>query len=849
MSRQVVPVPQMVTWEQHKGGTVMRLKTSSCERVQILTCTALASSWAFATGVHAQEASTDRAELQEIIVTAQKREQSAQDVPIAITAITQDALQANRVTSVQDISGMAPNMIVRPAAGGAGIPSFSMRGIVSYGVVPGSDKETSVYLDGVYISSTFGSAFELPDLERIEVLRGPQGTLFGRNATAGAISVVTRDPSGKFAVHQEVTGGNYNQFRTRTSIDLPAWGPVSASVSFVHDERRGDVQNLGAGTVWDRTGPNTGLGVLASPKYLGDKSVNTWFAAVKFEPNDTFLTTYKYDYAFNHYTPDAIAPIGINPSFPLIGPVLSAVVNSQTVPVAFDTAATRPNAVNNSFTTPAVQRNEGHNLTSDLTITDHLSLKNIASYRDSAVYSADQLDGLGGLTFTPQAVVPYATFLAFSTYPTNFNAALAAIPGYASAIAPQVGSRFLVTTDNAQTSNEQWSDELQLNYDSKLLTLTAGALYFHQQDVSGAPPGISSNFAFALIPASGRIPLGNEGTSYNKAKSLAGYTQAEVHLMPQLDLVGGFRVTRDEKSGTYVSAGTYVPGPGGFTDGTFINQVFSPFDYRKTKPTYSAGVNYKPSDFTLVYGKYSTGFVSGGAVGGVAFQPETVRSWEGGIKTDLLDHRLRSSLTIFDAKYDDLQSAQSGDNVGHPELGTVIIDQGDLTAKGVEFEGSALPLKGLTLSASFGYTNVEFGTVNPILIAATGGAYVPTLIPKWTSDLAAQYETTPLFGDARLLLRTDANWRAKERTDANPYRAAEIPVFAPIQFSPASWVVNARAALRDIKVGPTTAEVAIWARNLNNNKSTLFPLDFLSYELASDFQPARTYGVDLIVDF
>src|SRR4029077_13892514 len=123
----------------------------------------------------------------------------------------------------------------------------------------------------------------------------------------------------------------------------------------------------------------------------------------------------------------------------------------------------------------------------------------------------------------------------------------------------------------------------------------------------------------------------NEGTSYNRAHSLAGYTQAEVEIAPLLELVGGIRVTRDDKSGTFVSGGTYVPGPGGsFTTGTFINQVNSSFDYGKTKTTYSAGVNYKPSDYSLIYGKYSTGYVSGGSVGAVAFAPETVGSWEAG---------------------------------------------------------------------------------------------------------------------------------------------------------------------------------------------------------------------------
>lgn len=141
----------------------------------------------------------DSGRVEEIVVTAQKREQSVQDVPIAVTAISEASIEANRITSVQDLSGLAPNVIVRPTAGGSAIPSFSMRGLTSFGVVPGSDKQVSINLDGVYISATRGALFELPDIARIEVLRGPQGTLFGRNATAGAVSIVTKDPDASSA--------------------------------------------------------------------------------------------------------------------------------------------------------------------------------------------------------------------------------------------------------------------------------------------------------------------------------------------------------------------------------------------------------------------------------------------------------------------------------------------------------------------------------------------------------------------------------------------------------------------------------------------------------------------------
>lgn len=424
--------------------------------------------------------------LEEIIVTAQKREQSLQDVPIAVTALSGDALQANRVANVADLSGLAPNLLARSAIGGGAAPAFSMRGVLSFGVVPGADKQVSIYLDGVYISSPRGSLFELPDIQRIEVLRGPQGTLFGRNATAGAMSVVTRDPTGEIGARQQFTFGNFNQFQTRTTIDLPRVGPFSAFGSFVYSKRRGDIRNLGAGTSWDRTGPDTRMGQQISPKYLGSKNVDSWFAALKFEPSDNFTTTYKFDKAVNHFTPEGVALVGYNKNVALLGNLIDALVTSNEVPLAPN--AKRPEAVQNGFTVSGLQRNIGHSLTSILELGDNLTVKNIAAYRKTFVTSAMPLDGMGSLTFTPQALVPYATFAAFSRNPALAQAApeviAATIQGTATALAGQVGQRFSVLGANNQSRSTQWSDELQVNYDSDLLTVTAGALYFKSKDTA-----------------------------------------------------------------------------------------------------------------------------------------------------------------------------------------------------------------------------------------------------------------------------------------------------------------------------------------------------------------------------
>src|SRR5438128_1193532 len=145
-----------------------------------------------------QAAAAETSRLEEIVVTAQKREQRLQEVPAAVTALSKDALTANRVTSIMDLNSLVPNLRARVQPGGTNLGNYTMRGLVATGSVTGSDKGVAIYLDGVYLGAGSGSLYELADLERVEVLRGPQGTLFGRNSNGGAISFVTAEPRGTF---------------------------------------------------------------------------------------------------------------------------------------------------------------------------------------------------------------------------------------------------------------------------------------------------------------------------------------------------------------------------------------------------------------------------------------------------------------------------------------------------------------------------------------------------------------------------------------------------------------------------------------------------------------------------
>jgi iron complex outermembrane receptor protein len=788
-----------------------------------LRCALFATAAFVATASQAQTApDTQSSTVEEIVVTAQKREQSLQDVPISVTALTGQALVANRIQNVNDLNAVAPNLTVRPSAGGVSLPSFTLRGVQSYGVVVGSDKEVSVYLDGVYIGSSTGSIFDIADLERIEVLKGPQGTLFGRNATAGAINIITQNPTGQFGVHQELTGGNYGQFRSRTRVNLPAWGPISAAVNFTHSQRRGDIENIGAGTVWDYTA--VGQGKITSPKWLGDKNTNSAGASVRFEPNDRFNVLYKFDWTEDHGSPEGVGQLGLNPAAlgpgSLAGAYVSAVLANQPNPALLtQISRERPDAVNNAFTSQNYNRVFGHNVTAQFRFNDQVSLKNILAYRSSSSASAYPVGGYDGLVL-PQAAVPALANLTVAQLglPASFA------PLVQQALQPMVGQPWLLYDTTSQDISKQWSEELQLNVDTRWVTLTSGLLHYHANSSHNGWSGAPNALIFQPLPG-GVIPNSGLAPSTVIQNSNAFYTQAEVHATRQLDVVAGYRITKDEKHSSFTAPG-----------------VVSVSDYSNARPSYLLGLNYKPNSDTLLYAKYSTAYMSGGNSFGLAYEPETAASWEGGVKADWLDHRLRTNLSLFTVKYVNLQTATSGSLLTPPrnELPVILVNSGTLRAKGFEFEGTLLPMKGLTFQAGLGYTDAQYLSVNPVV--GTLADYKPVYRPKWTANLSGQYDTAPVYGPANLSFRLDAAFRSSELL------AKQIPPLEDVVTSPARWTVNGRVALMHLPVQSGTAQVALWTRNLLDVKTPEF-VTGLGFANGASYLPARTFGVDVTFDF
>jgi len=765
--------------------------------------------------------------LEEVLVTAQRREQRLQDVPVAVTALAPETLAANRIFSTRELSGIIPNLTTRSGVGGGATPFYTLRGEFAGTAALGADRGVAYYVDDVYIASTNGSMADFADVSRIEVLRGPQGTLFGRNATGGAISVHTPEPADHVGVREVLTYGNYDQLRTATSLNTGKFGDFSALLSYVHSERQGDIRNLEPGLVWDFSPAYGRPKNFKSAKYLGSNNSEGVQAALKYDPGSNLNVIYRFDYYDSDFTQDGTGLVYANT---LVRNLLATQDLATTTPIQ----PNRPEAVNNGNAVPSRLEGYGHNLVADYQISNAFSFKNILAFRKSRYFA-------------------YWTDISGSGVITNTGA-----PIFASALGPlaatTIGAPFVIQATTIGGTDRQVSEEFQLNYKSDFLTATVGGLYFQNRQTrrgtgEDAALGQAKSGAFRVYPdyavpfAGQPSGVGSRGSMVT-TDSYAAFGQGEFHLTPQLDAIAGLRYTEDKKTGTdRVIYSAALP-----------TGVFA-VDYKSNRLTYDLGVNYKPSTDILVYGKYSTGYISGGSIGGLDYGPQTAKSLEGGLKADWFDHVLRTNLALFHVEYENVQFSGNGGALTppRPELTNFLVSAGAARANGFELETELTPARGLSFSGGVGYTDYKFTRLDPVVTAGTA-EYLPIDRPKWTINLSGQYESEPLFGDVRLRFRADGNYRSQMYLVAGipvvtaTFTQAQQDLFRSASVAQGYWVVNSRISLDGFKIGGAQASLALWARNLlDEDKPTT--MQSLVTVISAQYERARTFGVDLTAEF
>ncbi|MCP1471478.1 iron complex outermembrane receptor protein [Sphingobium sp. OAS761] len=762
---------------------------------------------------HAQdnEAQDDGTRLQEIVVTAQRRTENIQNVPISVTALSADTLDNARVTDIRNLSGLAPNVLIN-SQGISSIPTVTIRGIQS-GVSSSSvDPKVGIYLDGVYIGRTVGAIFDLADIERVETLRGPQGTLFGRNATAGAISIVTPNPTGKLEGNALLSAGNYDSFRGRLSLNLPSFGIFSARISYLHDEFAGDTPNLLAGKSINFDLREPGIGTLPYAKRLGAKNVDAVQIAVRAEFSPDFDLTYRFDYTdsetvgrpaqtagFNADSTGALAG-GINAFQGLTGGTLNL-------------SRSRLDAVANASSVQPLKV-EGHSLIANWDL-GTLKLKNIAAYRRfKQDWNTFDLASTGGQKFTA----------------AQLGALLAGDVAGVTAPGVQPGPNdYLFDLLTARTAKQhQFSDELQMLVSTEAFDLTTGLFYFREK-------GAETNVLGIFQPvANGQVlptPLDAVfGSGVNQAEAIneayAAYAQGTYHVTPQIDLTLGGRYTTDRRKTNVIRrSGTAAGGSLGV--GTYT-ETFHKF-------TYAAILGYRPTDDINAYAKVSSGYVAGGIADGSPYGPESLTSYELGLKTELFDRRLRANFAVYYSDYKDLQIQQF---LGGRQI---FSNAGRARTYGAEAELEARPARGLMLAANLGYQKFDYRRyiLNGVDVADRARALYA---PKITAKLSGRYEVEADFG--RPFISMDARYRSRSYHTLLP---STNPVTERGTYQTPFWLVDGRIGVDDIRIGGTEFALSVWAQNLFDKDAYTFGPTVINQNVFYD--QSRTYGIELKAKF
>jgi iron complex outermembrane receptor protein len=819
--------------------------------------------------------------VQEVVVTARRVTERLQDVPQAVAVIPPTTLRDNHIQSLLDIKGIVPNLYqARTSTLGGGL--MYIRGIISQGLPNATlDTRVGVYIDGVYMARSEGINAAMADIAAIEVDKGPQGTLFGRNVTAGAIAFTTQGPTGAFGGEMEAGLGNLKARRFKATLNLPEWNGLSTRFTYRHDEQEGDVRNLGAGTLY---GPaqqpvlNYSQASNPSNARLGGHDNDAFFFAARYAGIDKLTIDYKFDYSKNRESAREIQTIGMFPSAPgciITGYYLGLSVdhclggnfsnsgtnlaptlfNPNNAALSFKKLGTK----NLDFAGGAVIKGWGHTLTSQYQITDTLMAKNITSYRELTAIGNIDTDG--------------EYYLANPAY---FNA-IAGSPQTAVAGQGLCGSCSL----NRQSSR-QFSEELQfIGKWGSVADYIFGGYYFNEH--TGAQSyylfDATPNFTYfgQAIPPLGAGPtllnlggFSNGEFEHFASKSYAAFGHVTLHLSNQIDISGGLRYTKDNKTDHVpLAIVTLLKGQGLVSLGTDPNVKYN-------KLNYDATLTYKVTPDVNIYGRYATAYLAGGFYNSTAYVPENTKSGEVGVKSEWLERRLRLNADVF------YQSTRNSQDTGQSTGGGIYVANilGTTTNKGFEVDSSFVPITGLTFDGSVGYTKVKFADERQ------------NSAPEWTAAVSAQFDAVHFGNGMYVSFKADGNYRSRAYnlhysaiTAQGGYTAydftgpaASTPgtpeynykaLLSYLGYSPttnpnaelqyvtalnrategeAYWLTNLRVSVMDIPVAGTKARASAYVKNVFNERATTDGSNYGGY-FGSSFEEDRTYGIDVSVEF
>jgi iron complex outermembrane receptor protein len=605
----------------------------------------------------------------EIIVTAQRRAQNIQDVPIAVTAVSGDFLDSIGAIDITDVQKITPNATIEVARGSNSTLIAFIRGVGQQDPLWGFEAGVGIYVDDVYVARPQGSVLDIFDVERIEVLRGPQGTLYGRNTIGGAIKYVTKGLNMENPeLKARINVGSYNQFDQIISGSIPVSDTFALGGAVANYRRDGFGENL-----------NTGANHY-------NKDVFAARVSAEWAPTDAFNLRIAAD--MTNDNSNAKHGHRLLPSA------------NGTISVTSDEYDTRAGVGDDNEV-----KTKGVSATASWNASDKITLKSITAYREGETETPIDFDAL------PQR---------------DFD-----VP--------------------ARYADDQFSQEFQLLYSGDRLSGVAGLYY-----LDGSASGEFDVVLESLFAAFGGATVYQSGDQAKE--NLSAYADFTFDVSDKLSVSAGGRYTEDKTVADVrrdFLFGLGSPAFGGTGAVVATQTDFQGLERKDTNFSPRAAISYKANDNTNLYASFSQGFKAGGydpraredldplGLSQAGFAPETVDSYEVGIKGDLFDNRLTYALAGFVAAYKDQQiTVQDGadtDNDGiNDTFVSSVFNAGKSKYKGVEFEGALRLSDDFTLTAMAGYIDTE---IEEILSAGVNIAdqFVTQNTPEITSRIGFIY--------------------------------------------------------------------------------------------------------------
>lgn len=665
--------------------------------------------------------------IEEVVITARKVQESLQDVPIAVSAFSGNALEEKGLNNIAEIGNFTPGLEMDSTAaisGSSAALTTFIRGIGMSDFLLTIDPGVGLYVDNVYVARSVGGLVDLLDVERVEVLKGPQGTLFGRNTIGGAISIISKDPTDTMEGSVGVVMGSDNRVDFRGKINLPISDQLFSSVSFSSKTQDGYGERIAppadyiplsvpAGTAPDAFDNGKLYG---NDDKLGE--VNTQSARVKFfydgEPLQARLS---FDVTRARETAPASTLLGFAPTYGT-GAALADAHNALAVPAP------------------------GNRLVYDerwITGDEHKTYGTAPSHSDYDLFGA-------ALTLDwSMGEVDVKSITAYRDLDSDFG---------------RDGDSSPIVLDHTrnQYEHEQFSQEFQFTgqaMDGKLDWL-AGVYYFKEEgyDRVQVPLGLEVDLALGGAPGT-VINLWLDEPNDVENNSEAVFAQATYHFNEQLSATLGVRHTQDEK--------TYRP--------VHVTQGVAPIellideetvDFEDTSPRFS--VDYRWNDNVFTYFSYSEGFKSGGftgrtvdpAAGVRPFEPEEAETLELGMKLDFDSVRINAA--VFATDYTDLQL------INQEGITPITVNAGSSEINGLELEVLARPTDNLTLMFGYSYLDAKYKEItDPNANTTVDSEFANT--PENAFNLSADY-LIGLESGAEILLRGDYSWKDDHFNDA-----------------------------------------------------------------------------------